>query len=97
MEEETDFIEIHFPSRYISWILKDWIPLLFHIQVRIQIQNILKFILKMFQCNQIDLQTTKKFFSSHVLNGRMLKETNQPRPIVNKNIFLFLHLDLMRR
>ena len=26
MEEETDFIEIHFPSRYISWILKDWIP-----------------------------------------------------------------------
>ena len=26
MEEETDFIEIHFPSRFISWILKDWIP-----------------------------------------------------------------------
>ena len=84
MEEETDFIEIHFPSRYISWILKDWIPYAIPYASQNSNSEYSEIHLKdvSMQSNCSKNQENVFFIACVELNGRMLKETNQQRPII---------------
>ena len=71
MEEETDFIEIHFPSRYISWILKDWIPYAIPYTSQNSNSEYSDFHLKDVSMQSNCYTNQEPFSSSHMLNGRM--------------------------